>query len=458
MRYYFKSTFNFLLGYFFLLFLFVGCKNIDSAKLRTDNNKVFQKKLEKQTRSYLGANNKLSLERCIDIALENNLTLKTAVISEKLAKLDRKAAFSHFLPNLQLQASSSATDRPFIMKSGGGDVQFSDQYLKKISLNIQQPIFMPQAWYIYAMRQKGEDLSRLLRERTEQMIRLQVISSYNYILSLKEMDYSYIEELKESKEILREVSALQKKGLALSSEVLKVEVLLLSRENNIKKNKRLQKLAKADLLRIMGLSPILSISLDSNQGKVLEFPTQEELIASALLNRKELFVQDLNIEIAKDQVKTAISSFLPNIGLIGGFSYNSDSYIKYADVWSYGVSGIMTVFNGFKNVNQYKSAKMRRKEAFLTQEDACMMIILEVYRAYQQLEEINENLLLAEKQLKAVEMEFSELKKQREKGIILFSAFCKISSKVAKASSLKTSLKYRQQIFSAVLLNVIGQK
>ena len=83
----------------------------------------------------------------------------------------------------------------------------------------------------------------------------------------------------------------------------------------------------------------------------------------ALLSHPRLAIADRSIEIEKEKVKIALSNFLPRLF---GFVYRPDSledFVSASDQWIYGMAGTLTLFNGFANINEYKAARERRREA-----------------------------------------------------------------------------------------------
>ncbi|MBN2321527.1 MAG: TolC family protein [Acidobacteria bacterium] len=400
----------------------------------------------------------ITLGECIDIALANNLDLQILEIQKRLASLDRKSAFGNFLPNIGLRFSFSATDKPQLRQAGGSLVQMSDQEVANLAIELQQPIFLPQAWYLYDMRQKGEDISNLVLQRTRQQISLYVTSLYFACLSLEEAE-AYLKTATISAEaLLRETKAFEREGLVLPSQRREVETLLLESRLSLKNIHRISMEYRANLLEVMGLSPFADIKLK------LEMPfapaVQRELsedVLEALINRLELHIDDRTLEIRKQEIRSAIAAFLPQIFGIGSFSHGSDSFLRYSNVWSYGVSAIMTVFDGFQNVFGYRAAREREKAAFIEREQTCMMIMLEVLSARNRAEQASDQLQVATMNAATAEESFREAQAQWNEGLLQLSEILEDVTNRDQARFMVTVVKYQQQVALATLADVLGR-
>jgi outer membrane protein TolC len=445
---------NSLLIFGSLLFS-AGC----AAKVsRVEHAGSFQEQLAEKTARMLPPDKPLNLNECIDTALANNLDLQVLEIQKRLASLDGKIAFGNFLPNIDLQFSFSATDKPQLRKAQGGLFQLSDQEVANVAIEARQSIFLPQAWYLYDIRRKGEDISNLVIQRTRQLISLQVTTLYFAALSLEEAQKYLNVAVKSMEVLLKETKAFEREGLVMPSQRQKVETLLLESRLSVKNIGRIIAEIKADLLEAMGLSPFGDIQL--KRGMPFEPRARRDLsedVLEALVNRLELHIDDRTLEIRKQEMRNAIAAFLPKIFGIGGFSYSSDSFLQYSNVWSYGISAVLSVFNGFQNISEYKAAREREKEAFIKREQTCMMIMLEVLKARHRAEYASDLLQVTTKNLAAAEESFRETQAQWNAGLLQLSELLEALAKREQARFIVTMAGFQQQVILATLADVLGQ-
>ncbi|HSW39234.1 MAG TPA: TolC family protein [Acidobacteriota bacterium] len=439
---------------FVLLFFGAGC----SAKVsRVEHAGVFPGQLKEKTAAVLPGR-PVTLTECIDIALANNLNLRALEIKKRLASLDRSIAFGNFLPAVELQFSYRATDNPQLRRTQGGLFQLSDQRLAQTAIETLQPIFLPQAWYLYDMRRKGEDISSLVLQRTRQLITLEVTSRYFSSLSLKEAA-DYINIATESAEaMLRETKAFEREGLVMSSQRQQAEVLVMESRLARDNVARLLTQNKADLLSAMGLSPFAEMELKQ------EMPfspagesSLEEDVLEALINRLELHIDDRTLEIRKQETRKAIAAFLPRIIGFGSFTHSSDSFLEYAGMWSYGISTILSVFDGFQNLFGYRAAREREREAFVKREQTCMMIMIEVLRARHRVEQVTDSMKIATISLAVAEERFRETEALWREGMIQLSEAMDAVTQREQARLILSMSRFQEQVALATLTDVLGR-
>jgi outer membrane protein TolC len=181
------------------------------------------------------------------------------------------------------------------------------------------------------------------------------------------------------------MEAMYKEGLILKSDLESAKAFYTMQQNNLAEMERQKTYAKAELLEAMGLYPLYEIKLGAPPSLSVEDGDLSGMILRAMLNRPELMAADRGIEARGDSVKMAISAFLPKLFLVGDFTRNRDSFLKYEDIFTYGASGILTIFDGFANIYEYKAAKQEKAQAILEREQSCIKIMLEVIKAKQSL-------------------------------------------------------------------------
>ncbi len=438
----------------FFVFFAGGCST-DFEKMRREHAADFQEKYDEKTGKIVRTK-PLGLKECIDIALVNNLQIKAGRINERIASLDRKIAFSNFLPEITFSYTRTGTDEPSVVESGPNATQFSDQHLDRTMVTVQQPIFLPQAWFMYSLRLKGEEISKLVTERTRQLIMLEVIINYYTCLSWESVEAYSNASVVEIETLLGEVKALVREGMVLPSRRKEVETLLQSRRHSLRRSRQSQKEAKAKLLAAMGLSPLHPLALRSERPLHIAEASLEELVIQAMLNRLELKIADRAMAVSKDRTKIVLAEFLPQIIGTGGFTHSSDSYLKYPDVWSYGLSAVLSVFDGFRTINAYKQAKEEEKKAFIEREQQCLSVMLEVQQAYHQYSIIDSLLAIAEKEYAAAEEKLREANALWREGLFTASKKLEALTRFERACVACRVAHYYRQVTIATLYNVLG--
>jgi len=434
--------------------LLFGCSV--PRQVRSEHVAQYSEALAKSTERALPPGAVLALDDCIGIALENSLDVQAREINARLAAIDRQAAFGNFLPQVELDVSYVKSDDQQAIRAGGGYAAMSDRSVTETVLSAQQPIFVPQAWLLYSMTRRGEDVSALVTERTRQLITLQVTADYYACLSYMDMREHLEASVSQAGALLDEIRAFHREGLAVASQAEGAAALLQARRDELKTNERSLRQARARLLDTMGLSPLGEINLAASCEPVMPAGNLEDEVLMALENRLELHVSDRNIETADEKVRMAVADFLPSVVGLGGYMHSNDGYLRYADLWSYGLSGVLTVFDGFQNIADYRAARALREETFLQREQACLAIMLEVISARLQFDDACDAFDLAERTFRAHQVALDEAEALRREGVIGHS---EILGAVVARDRAKAQLelsRYRRLVASATLLDVTG--
>jgi len=435
-----------------------GCTAGDAGRLRRDQARHLCDELARRAAATLPQGRPVTLDDCLRIALANNLNARAADIQVRLAALDRKIAFANFLPQIDLSWNYHETHDPVLMRAGRQYLQTSDRCVWDVAVAAQQPVFAPQTWFLYTAYQKGEQVAEMVRRRTRQLIVLRTTALYYACLSQDEAAVHLRRRLDESRTLLDETAALEREGLALPADRQAVEAMVAARRRAADDNDRARRQARADLLETLGLSPLEPLELAAAPSGAAEPPAGDvaDQVLEALLHRPELFAAARTVEIRRDEVRMAIAAFLPVVGAFGSYDYSSNSYLKFADTWTYGASAVLSVFDGFADIQRYRAARLRQTAAFLQREQACLTVMLEVVAARRQLDDAADALAAAAATRTAAEARLKNVEAQWREGLIDVSSRLAALADCDAAAAAETVARYRRQVAAATLLDVMG--
>ncbi len=424
--------------------------------VRNEHTASFLQELDNRTLE-AGIDDPLSLDACIQIALEHNLDLRVAQLEQEIAGYERKIAFSNFLPQVNAQGSQHWYRHDPTARLGGQAVQISDRHYRDATISLQQPIFVPYTWFLYDAFRKGEEISGIAVNRTRQQIALQITGLFYRCTSLIEAGKFLHSAYKQAEAFDHEIRQQRAVGLARAGDAAEVEALLALRARDVAENQRQQQQAHSELLEAMGLNPFSPIMLAAGRDLPQVVGSLEELVLEALLNRPELHIQDRVYEIERDRVKAALAAFLPEIYAGGAFSYTKDSFVRYSSQWIGGITGIMSLFNGFADVNSYKAAKRRRKAAFIRREQACMMIMLQVQQAWLNMQTTMEDETVSAKMLRAREQQLRERTAEHQQELTTLSEYTAAVAMRDGARMEAAFASFAQQVAVATMHDVLGR-
>ena len=403
------------IGLLSLVFL-AGCSSFNDRQVREKNAKDYSQSLAAETNDVLSKQEAFGLNDCIQIALKNNLQARAAQIQQKIAKLERKVAFANFLPAVNLDYTSTRWNKQPKINFGGGGVAMQDQAIREVTWQFQMSIFDPSTWFLYAMHQRGEETAQLVTKYTMQLTVLDVIINYYHCLTLQQELQALHSQLDAAKELEKETGQLYSQGQVVEWQNQQVQVAALARQTDLNRTNYALKQAYADLLASMGLSPLADIKLKIEQPLNEPNESLENLVYKAMLENPQLHIADRQVAIEEEKVKVALAAFLPRLTIFANRSTTSDSFQVYDTLSAYGFLGTMAIFNGFANINEYKAAKERKKVSFINREQQTLVVMLQVLKAYLNLENAKDEQNFARKSFDVISKHSDEIYEKWSQG------------------------------------------
>ncbi|NME35299.1 MULTISPECIES: TolC family protein [Fusobacterium] len=455
------------------LSLFIlGCSNQDTRKNIDKENTLTEKEYLKKY------GDTLSLEEILEINRDRNLDLKIKQLEREIATLDKKITFGNFLPsinilggytkldnNIDINIDTSSLTSFFPIPIPPGILPNSlssrlvDESFYTYGVGAQIPIFVPSLWFLYSARQKGEKISELVENLTTKLTTLQVTGEYYYILALQSEEKYLLDDLKAAKELERKAKVSLKVDAILPWELDKASTLVKAKESSLRNNQRDLLVAKMNLMKSLNLSPLTNFTLeDVEVGNISPLPPLDECIFQAISGNEVLKITSLSKDISKDVKKIAISNFLPKIILGGGYINNSNEIFADPSFLYGNVSGILSIFNGFKNVNEYKKAVRQQKISELKLEKEFLTTVIETTKAYNNVVKSMEMCEIANLNFKAEEGKLRQKKVEKKVDMIDDEEYFKTLASYNQALSLKKKADFQYEIALGALNIAMGKE
>lgn len=433
-----------------------GCTTLKPGA-REEQAARFQQDLVGRTAAAIPVDGVLNLDACIDIALANNLSLKMAEVDAVLGELDQDTAFANFLP--KVQASTNLTnwsETPSSVMFGPLSMPMHDKTLRDFAIDIQMPIFVPAAWFLYSMRQHGAVLSQLAAAQVSQGIALQVTAKYYECLALAEDQDAQRQRVVQLDALLHELRSLHEEGMLSEWELRAAEAAQAGASARVRETERSSRQVRGELLGAMGLYPLAEIFLEPITPLEPSRMSVEDCIYQAMVNHPELHMADRQVAISEDGVKLAIADFLPQVMGFAQVLGSSNSRSVPTTNLLGGVSGVLSVFDGFANINAYRAAKQQREKAFLAREERCLALMTQVLTAYLHTEAAVDYLEVAALQHEAAAARWKEAEARWNEGMISASERLDAVAELSTAAGRKTNMGYQQQVSLAALRYAMG--
>ena len=417
-----------------------------------------------------------SLEKCIEIALLNKESLKSADLDVQSAAAAARGSLSNILPTISYGNSWSETHSPtgstsleyelldstFLFSSPYGGV--SNMFGSSFSLS--QPIYDGGQW-LNQIRSANNSLII-----TQQLARQQKIS---VILNVHQSFYQQLkaqqllEVAKKNLYLARQQVSLVKTqfelGAVKKTDLLKTQVLEGRAQSDVliqETSLRNAKLALRNSLGLMGSDVYFEIT-DLGQ-TLLPVPKLEQSVSEMVEYNPTLFVRRSQISEAELNRKILFGTRLPNLSASLSYGTTSDEFdsITQLDDWSSSISLSLSVpiFTGYSLSTKQQQAELNvRKQQYdyLTQKHNLQVQLGNLINAlenYQELIPISEQVLAsAEEDLNLVQERYS-----LGSATILEVLDAQVSVSQARSSLVSTKYDARtQEVQLRALLGTLDQ-
>jgi outer membrane protein len=296
----------------------------------------------------------VTLERAIEIALNNSHDISAAEYSVRVADQQVREAWSNVLPDVSASASYSRNLKvqksflPAIIfdpTASPGDVipvQFGSDNTWQAGLNLNQPLFEYNVFIGVGAANRFRSLeNERMRGTTQGVVTAVRMAFLGTLLSVEEQRLLQ-NSVTRVQQTLEETQAMNRAGLASDYDVLRLEVELGNLVPNLRRVDNAVDEAKRQLSIELGLGPNEDVELagslsginiedlasnsDENQTLLLAAGSSEEsagfesLRGVAFEERSSLRAQRLNQDLERTRLSTQKAEYFPTLSLFSSYS------------------------------------------------------------------------------------------------------------------------------------------
>lgn len=409
----------------------------------------------------------LTLDSCRALALANNKELRISQEKVNAAHYEKKAAFTNYLPKIDLTGGYMRTQKEISLLSdeqkqsisnigttAGAQLQeqikqlaASDPVLGSLLQPLQgvipgltaglngvgqglvdafrtdtrnmtvgaatltQPLFMGGKIIAYNKITKyAERLAESQHATGMQDLILQTDQVYWQIISLvnkKKLAENFLELVQkldsDVDKMIKEGVATKADGLSVKVKVNEAEMMLTQVDNGLNLSKML-------LCQLCGLPLETDFQLADESMKDLPLPNTytEANVSTALSNREELKSLELASEIYRQKVNVVRADFLPSVALTANYLVTNPSLVngfenKFRGMWAAGIVVKIPVFHWGEGIYKVKAAKAEANIARYKLEDVKEKVELQVTQNSYKVNESAKKLAMAEKNMEKAE-------------------------------------------------------
>ncbi len=412
--------------------------------------------------SGIQAQRTLNLDSCRTLALSNNKELRMSKEKVNAAHYQQKAAFTNFLPKIDMMGTYMRTEKEISLLSDdqksaisniGTAVAPMGQKLQQILSSdpslapLLTPLQSVMGTLPGALNQVGQGMVDALRTDTRNMFGGMVtltqpifmggkIIAYNKITKFAEQlaesqhatelqdvilntDQAYWQvislvnkkKLAESfldlvKKLDSDVSKMVAEGVATKADELSVKVKVNEAEMTLTKVENGLSLSKMVLCQLCGIPLDTPITLADESMENITLPDTyiEGNVNTALSNREELKSLELASKIYRQKVNVTRSEFLPSVGLTATYLVTNPSLVngferKMRGMWGVGMMVKIPMFHWGEGIYKVKAAKAEANIAQYKLDDVKEKVELQVTQATYKVNEATKKLAMAEKNM-----------------------------------------------------------
>jgi len=364
----------------------------------------------------------LTLEASVDIALKNSATLNIAKEGLKGATAQKKEAITGFLPKLSTSYSYRRLNEEPNLKLPGGfppiiltpiEMVTGTQNNYNWVIEAKQPLFAGGGILAnYQANSIGEDAARLEETEKTHDVVLEVKVAYFDVLraqKIQEATQQSVEMLSAHRDIAENYFTV---GMIPKNDLLHAEVELANGKQALIVSQNAVKLAKFNLNKVLRRN----ISMPLEVVDILTYRKLNQSIESCLdiarQSRPELKVSSLKARQAGKLVNVAQSGYWPSLNLVGNYAKFGDepsvtgSAYQDAETWYVMAVASWDFWEWGKNKFRVDASKARENQALEASKELNDMVTLEVANAYLKLQETENQILVSQKVIEQAQENF----------------------------------------------------
>lgn len=339
-----------------------------------------------------GAQNIVTTEQAIELALENNYGIKIANNTVEEAKNNQSLLNSGFLPTLDGVAGAVYNkDNIAAEFSNGGSTALNGAESSRYNaaLNLNYTLFDGLGrLYNYKSLKETYNLTEVQARETIENTIVQLLTIYYDVARQSENVTSLKTTLDISKDRLERASYQFEYGQNTKLDVLNAEVDINNDSINLINSRQLLINAKRDLNFVTGNTISGLFEVDTNLDFLLSL-NKEELLEKLKTNNATLIQVEKNIKISEFTIKANKSGYLPSIGLVGTYGWNENNNNPAAFVAvstntgvSAGVNLTWNLFDGGNTITRVKNAQIALENQKLQKEQLVLSIVRDFENAW----------------------------------------------------------------------------
>lgn len=314
----------------------------------------------------------LTLDKALEIALDENPTIKVAAEEIALKKVASKEAWQSLLPEASLNGSLDHTIKAAEMKLNDMSFKMGQDGTNTANagLSINLPLFAPAVYRAMSMTKTDIELA-VEKSRASELDLINQVTKAYYQLMLAQDSYEVLQgSYKLAEDNFNVVNAKYQQGAVSEFDKISAEVQMRSIKPNVISAANAVTLAKLQLKVLMGITADVDIKTDDNltNYESMLFANQLKEEDMSRENNTTMKQFELNMKLLEKNVKSLKTNFMPTLSMSFSYQYQSlyNPNINFFDyTWSNSSSLMFNLsipLYRASNFTKVKSARIQMRQ------------------------------------------------------------------------------------------------
>ena len=416
------------------------------------------------------AQEKLTLGQCLNIGIENNLSLKIAKGEIVKGKHNISENRSRLLPQINFSASLNDNFDPPVSVTDGTaygktyNVTKTLQYNSSAALALQMPLYSQTALTAISIAKTLDQLNQLSYEKAREDLMVQISKMYYLIQNTTEQISIVNDNIRRFKELRDITQAFYDNGMALEIDLKRINVKIETMDVQLANAKAMLSEQYNMLKYVMDYPAEKDIVVEE---KVVD-KVDDAQLTGLNTNLYELQLLQKKLDMAELQKKMAKDGYLPTLALSANWAYTAytDKFKNWfhsgeSNHW-YRSNGIglqlrVPVFDGFEKRSKIRKAQVDIDNAELSYENALKSMQTQYANAINDLANNQRNYVKQRDNYRLAEGIYGVTVDRYREGIVSMVEVLQDEMSMSDAQNNYLTAHYNYQVSNLAVLKLTGK-
>ena len=407
---------------------------------------------------------RMTLQECVEYALENNITIEQFELDLESAKLGELEGLGQFMPRLNgsmgLNESKGFGIDPRTNTANPSLVVLQGNF----NLSVGYTLFDGLRNIRRAQRAEINTISNQYRlANLKDDVRLSVANAYLNVISSKESLKVAQAQFAVTEQDLKRTRELVELGVVPNGDLLEIEATAANQEQSIVNAEARVILSRINLAQLLQITDyenfdIADESFDVPSSTILD-KSPKQIFTKAMSFRNDIKLAETSVILSEQDLKIAKGAALPTLNAFMNYNtFASDRFqlddtgnlvrpdliaqLEGNDGISYGLSLNIPIFNAFSTSNSIKRAALNVKRSELQYEQTKLDLESAVNQAYNDVKTFAKAYEAAQKSLDARRLAYQYAKERFEVGLMNSFDFSQAQARLDNAEATVIRTKY----------------